>query len=106
VRGHQRIARNEEADRRAKLEVAMGWRMHKPDIVTPAGIKQAHSIYPKAPAHLRWPTRAIKGLVYIVTDKGPQRQWLWEIGRAEDAYCICDIDEWTPQNATHLQQIG
>ena len=42
---------------------------------------------------------AIKGLV---TDKGPQRQWLWEIGKVEDPQCVCD--EWTAQNAAHLQQ--
>jgi len=36
----------------------------------------------------------------MVTDKGPQQQWLWEIGKAETQWCACD--GWTPQNAAHL----
>jgi len=51
-------------------------------IATPRGIKQEFPVFPKAPAHLRWSSRAVKGLVYMVTDKGPQQQ--------------------TPQNAAHL----
>jgi len=38
----------------------------------------------------------------MVTDKGPQRQWLWEIGEVEDQRCVCD--GWTAQNAAHLQR--
>jgi len=34
------------------------------------------------------------------TDKGPQRQWLKEMGKIEDPSCVCD--GWTPQNAAHL----
>jgi len=37
VRGDQGTKRNEQADRREKLEVELGERMHKPDIATPAG---------------------------------------------------------------------
>jgi len=96
------VSGNEEADRRAKIEVEMGWRMLKPDVVTPAGIRQAHPLHPKAPTHLRWSTKAIKGLVYMVADKGPQRQWLWEIGKVEDPQCVCN--GWTAQNVAHLQQ--
>ena len=36
----------------------------------------------------------------MVTDKGPQRQWLWEIGKSEERSCVCD--GWTAQNETHL----
>jgi len=81
---------NERADRRAKEEVEMGWRMGRPDIVTPAGIKQDYPIHPKAPQHMEWSVRAIKGLVYMVTDKGSQRQWLKEIGKTEEPWCVCD----------------
>jgi len=38
----------------------------------------------------------------MVTDKGPQQQWLWEIGKSEELWCICDGHGWTPQNAAHL----
>jgi len=86
---------------REKREVELGWRLQKAVIATPAGIKQVFPIlYPKAPAHLEWPSRALKGLVYMVTDKGPQQQWLYEIGKSEEPWYVCD--GWTPQNAAHL----
>jgi len=36
----------------------------------------------------------------MITDKGPQQQWLWEIGKSEKPCCVCD--GWTAQNAAHL----
>jgi len=84
VRGHKGVTGNEEADMRARGEVKMGRRMQKTVVATPAGIKQEFPVYPKAPAHLKWSPNVLKGLVYMVTDKGPQRQWLWEIGRSEE----------------------
>ena len=102
VRGHSRVEGNEEADKRAKREVEMGQRRQRPMVATPAGIKQRFPIYPKAPAHLRWRPRAVKGLVYMVTDKGPQRQWMWDIGKEEEQWCVCD--RWTAQNAAHLMR--
>jgi len=91
---------DEEADRSAGWEVGMGWRLQKTTIATPVGIKQEFPIYPGAPAHLKWSVRAVKGLVYMVTGKGPQQQWLWEIGKSEEPWCVCDGR--TPQNAAHL----
>jgi len=41
-------------------------------------------------------------LTYMVTDKGPQAQWMKEMGKLEDASCVCD--GWTPQNAAHLYE--
>lgn len=102
VRGHQGIAGSEEADRRAKFEAEMGRRIHQPGIATPAGIKQAYHIHPKVPAHLRWSTHAIKGLVYMVIDKEPQRQWMKEMGKTEEPGCVCD--GWTRQNAVDPQR--
>jgi len=43
--------------------------MQKTVVATPAGIKQEFPIYPKMPTHLKWSSRAVKGLVYMVTDK-------------------------------------
>jgi len=62
-----------EMSRQAKARegAELGWRMGRPDIATPAGIRQACPIHPKAPLHIRWSSRAIKGLVYMVTNKGP-----------------------------------
>jgi len=94
VRGHQGEKGNEEADAMARMEVELGWRLLR------TVIKQEFPIYPKAPAHQRWSPRALKGLVYMVTDKSPQQQWLYEIGKSEEPWCVCD--SWTPQNAAHL----
>jgi len=82
------MAGNEEADRRAELEAEMGGRMHMPDTATPVGIKQAY------PVHLKW-SRQAKGIDVMVTDKGPQRQWVREIGKTDDPRCVCN--EWTAE---------
>ena len=84
VKGHSGVEGNEKADRMAKRTVEMGQRKPEGGVATPAGIKQEFPIYPKAPAHINWSPRAVKGLVYMITDKGPQRQWLWEIGKSEE----------------------
>jgi len=100
AKGHSGVVGNEEADVRARMEVWMGERMHWPDIVTPAGFRQAFSLHGRAPSHLRWNRVTLRGLTYLVTDKGPQRQWLKGIGKVDDPNCVCD--GWTPQNAAHL----
>ena len=102
VKGHDGVEGNEKADRRAKEEVWMGERMHKPDIVTPAGIRQKYRLHGPTPGHLKWSGMAIRGLTYMVTDKGPQAYWMKEIGKAEEGSCVCD--RWTQQNAAHLYQ--
>jgi len=100
VKGHSGIKGNEEADRMAGRTVRRGRRTQETAVATPAGIKQEFPVYPKAPAHMNWSPMAVKGLVYMITDKGPQRQWLWEIGKCEEQWCVCD--DWAPQNAAHL----
>jgi len=100
VKGHSGVEGNEKADNEAKKAVRKGRRMHKPDIVTPAGIRQAFPLHPPPPRQLRWPRIAMRGWTYLVTDKGPQRQWLWEMGKTGDPTCVCD--GWTAQNAAHL----
>jgi len=102
VKGHSKVERSELADARAKREVGMGQGMHMPDIATPAGIRQAHRLHTRAAAYLKWSRWAVRGLTYVITDKGPQAQWLKTIGKREDASCRCD--GWTAQNAAHLYQ--
>jgi len=62
VKGHDGVEGNEMADARAKREVEMGERMHWPDIVTPAGIRQAYPLHSRAPAHMRWSRQVIRVL--------------------------------------------
>jgi len=100
VKGHDGVEGNESADARAKMEVEKGIRMHKPDIVTPAGMRQAYRLHARPPAHLKWNRMAVRGLAYMITDKGPQAGWLREIGKVDDGRCPCD--NWTIQNAAHL----
>ena len=100
VKGHTGVRGNEEADRRAREEVRTGEWKNATGIATPWGIKQEFPIYPTAPKHIPWSAAALRGLVYMVTDKGPQQEWLWEIGKADTQWCVCD--RWTPQNAAHL----
>jgi len=49
MRGHQGEEGNEEADKRAEMEVEMGRRVGGADIATPAGIRQEFPIHPKGP---------------------------------------------------------
>jgi len=102
VKGHSGVKGNEEADAMAGMTVRKGRRRHRRSVATPGGIRQEFPIYPKAPAHMSWSAGAVRGLVYMVTDKGPQRQWLWEIGKSDEWWCVCD--GWTPQNAAHLME--
>ena len=81
VRGHRGVQGNEMADKRARREVKKG--RGTPVVATPRGIKQEFPIYPRAPAHFGWSSAAVRGLVYMVTDKGPQQQWSWEIGKVD-----------------------
>jgi len=59
VKGHDGVEENERVDARAKAEVKRGKRMHKPDIVTLAGIRQRFRPHAGAPTHLRWNRTAI-----------------------------------------------
>jgi len=56
-----------------RQRVAGRKRKYRGDIVTPAGIRQAFPLHSKAPDHLKWSRVALRGLTYLVTDKGPQR---------------------------------
>ena len=85
------------ADRKANIATYGGRVMARPDKVTPAGIRQEFPIHTK-PRHLKWHRQSVKGLTYIVTDRGPMRAWQKVIGRREDNLCDCG----RIQNAVHL----
>ena len=73
VKGHDGVEGNEKADTMAKREVRRGKRMHKPDIVPPAGIRQAYRPHGSTPAHLKWNRMAIRGLTYMITERDRRR---------------------------------
>jgi len=53
--------KGDKADTRPDVPAPM------PDIVTPAGIRQAYPIpTPKSPPHLKWSREAVRGLTYVI----------------------------------------
>ena len=97
VKGHSGVKGNEEADRRANLRAYGGRVMQLTEKITPEGIRQDFPIHSK-PAHLSWLRKAVRGLTYNLTDRGPLKRWLTVIGRSEEQNCQCG----EPQNAVHL----
>ena len=67
--------------------------------ITPAGIRQDHPIHAK-PKHLQWTRTQLRGLTFIITDRGPMKRWLTIIGRSTDDACQCGES----QNAVHLRR--
>ena len=97
VKGHAGVEGNEAADRRAKIRAYGGRVAERPSILTPAGIRQDHRVHSKPP-HLKWTRKQLRGLTFIITDRGPMKRWQWVIKRADDPFCRCrEI-----QNAIHL----
>jgi len=82
VKGHSGVEGNELADKRAKEKVMEGIWNSDPSLATPAGIRQAYPLYSREP-HLKWDTEELRGLTYLYTDKGPMKEWLFKLGRAE-----------------------
>ena len=99
VKGHSGVAGNEEADKRAKLRAYGGRVTGGINKITPAGIRQDHPLHSK-PSHLRWGRRQVKALTYVITDRGPLKQWLFKIGRSADGQCQCG----EVQNAVHIRR--
>ena len=64
-----------------------------------AGIRHDCLIH-REPKHLAWSRKAVKGLAFMVTDRGPLRRWLWILGRAQEPTCDCG----EIQNAVHMRR--
>jgi len=101
VKGHSGVEGNEEADKRAKEGVDKGVWRSDPSLATPAGIRQAYPLF-RRKKHMKWDRDEVRGLTYLHTDKGPMRQWLHKIGKAEHPRCGCGA----VQNAAHLLTSG
>jgi len=80
--------------------------MLKPDLVAPAGIRQAHPIHPKALPHSRWSREATWGDLGAAVHHHSLHRLNAIPGylkkKTEDPSCV--YDGWTPQNAAHLQR--
>ena len=74
VKGHAGVEGIEVADRRAKIRAHGGRVVQGASILTPAGIRQDYPAHSKPP-HLKWTRKQLKGLTFIVTDRGPMKQW-------------------------------
>ena len=99
VKGHAGVEGNEVADKRAKIRAYGGRVAQRASILTPAGIRQDHPVHSKPP-HLKWTRRQLKGLTYMITDRGPMKHWQWVIKRADNPFCQCG----EIQNAVHLMR--
>ena len=97
VRGHAGVKGNEIADSNARIRAYGGRVMHQPNVLTPAGIRHNHRNHCKG-AHLKWTRKQLRGLTFIITDRGPMQRWQWVIRRADDPFCQCG----EIQNAIHL----
>jgi len=81
VKGHTGEKCKERADYSSKEAVAVRKVMHNPKIATPAGIRQKFLIHPSVGLR-ELDRQAVRGLAYMVRDRGPQRWWLHKIGKA------------------------
>ena len=63
------MAGNEAADYMAGKTGWIGRRIARPDIATPASIRQVFPIHTR-PKHLLWDCQAVKGLTYLATAGG------------------------------------
>ena len=101
VKGHSGEEGNEEADKRAKEGVDRGVWRSDPSLATPAGIRQTYQLFQRK-KHMKWDRDEVRGITYLHMDKGPLRQWLHKIGKAEHTRCKCG----ETQNAAHLLMSG
>ena len=52
----------------------------------------------KSKQHLKWSGEALQGLTYLYTSKGPMKDWLKKVKRADSDECFCG----EVQNVEHL----
>lgn len=109
VRAHVQIPGNEEADALANWASHLGETRGSTKTVTEGGLrakgKRERAIARKQPGFrlgsaTEWNRQACSAYTWMRTNKGPQKQWLHRIGRADDPYCPCHHE--TIQSAEHI----
>ena len=97
VKRYAGVEGNVAADGTAKIRAYGGSVVQRASILTLVGMRQDHPMHSK-PLHLKWFRKQLKGLTFIVTDRGPMKWWQWVIKRADNPFCQCG----EIQNAVHL----
>ena len=99
VKAHDGIPGNEYADYKAKETGSIGRLLNQRQIATPAGIRALFHSNRISEQVKIWDRNAIRSLTYLVTDRGPQKNWLYRIGRVEEDRCKCGE---RGQNGAHI----
>lgn len=109
VRSHISIPGNEQADKLATWSSHLGQTASATRIVTEGGLiaagKAERATARRRPGYrlctaTSWSRTALSAYTWMRTEKGPQRQWLHHIGKAEDPHCPCNHD--TVQSGLHI----
>ena len=104
VKAHSGIPGNEYADYKAREAAYLGSLTNQHQTCTPAGIRQQFYTNRLTKQVKMWNRNALRGLTYVVTDKGPQKDWLHRMGVTEDYTCSCQ--EKLRQNSARCKDIG
>ena len=109
VRAHIQIPGNEEADSLARHMSYLGEVTGSTRTVTEGGIRakgKAERSKMRRREGFRlgtateWPRQALSAYTWTRTNRGPHKEWLHHIGRAENPYCTCDHS--TIQSGEHI----
>ena len=94
VKGHKDIKGNEKADKLSSKETSILG--HESEgVVTPAGLRAwarrvgAEARGGNGEGILGWHCRALSAYTWCITEKGPQRNWLYHIKKADTSECVC-----------------
>ena len=100
---------NEEADALAQWSSYLGQTKGTARIITEGGIRAEGKQRRAALRHqqgfrrggaVMWKRQALSAYTWMRTNKGPQKQWLHFIRKADSPFCQCDDRE--PQTGDHL----
>jgi len=73
VGGYGGVEDNKRTDARAKMAVFEGRWLLEPSLATPAGLRSAYPLFGGREKYHSWDRDAMRGLMYLYTDRGPMR---------------------------------
>ena len=100
VKAHDGIPGNEYADYKGKETGSIGRLLNQRQTAT-TGIRAIFHSNRISKQVKTWDRNSVRGLTYITTDRGPQKSWLYRIGRAEEDKCKCGE---RGQNRAHIMK--